>query len=381
MARRSRTRVGWNLLALRREALGGWVYVQGILDAAAAHDAGWQLTAFVTEESRLLVQHLTSVELVQLRVRSDIRALRVAAEHALLPVLAKRHELSCLHNFSGTAPPLRGLATALTVYDLLIFHRPASTTRLKRWYLRHAVPASIQRADALLPISEATAADVRRHFPVGRAHVAVIPPIIGKGWYPATDAECAALRQEFSLPPKFWLYVAAGYEHKNHHGLFHALAILRAAGHEPWPLVLRGVQLELQIRRAAEFGVADLVHIAPPMNQDQMRVLIGAAAACIFPSLFEGAGIPGLEAMACAAPLIASDIPTSREFLSGYAELFDPSDPHQIAEAMLRVQRNPPVRDGLRALGNRQLQRQRPAAVASTLFSAYDAAISRSINS
>ena len=171
--------------------------------------------------------------------------------------------------------------------------------------------------------------------------------------------------------------VSTGYPYKNHEGLLQALALLRADGFEPWPLVLRGQYLEPHLRRAAELGVADLVRVIPPLEQAQMRALYGAAAACVQPSFFEGGGLPGMEAMACATPLAASDIPTSREFLAGYAELFDPARPRGIADAMLRMQRTPPDRDGLRRIADRQLQQQRPAAVASKLYSAYEAAAAR----
>lgn len=377
MLGRDRPRIGWNLLSVRREALGGWLYTKALIEAVSAHSQGARLVAFVTAESRPLVEHLSSTDVVDVRVNSDLRTLRIVAEHTRVPSLARLHGVDCLHNFAGTAPRVTGVATALTVFDLLVFHRPEVFAVAKRLYLRQAVPASIRRADVVLPMSEATATDVRQRFPIDESRVVVIPPVVDDSWYPPARDECNELRQSLGLPMEFWLYVANGYPHKNHEALLRALACMRSGGVEPWPLVLRGSDLEPRMRRAAELGVADLVRVIPQVDQSRMRALYGTASACVFPSDFEGGGLPALEAMACAAPLLASDIPTNREFLATYAERFDPHDAQQLADAMVRMQRTPPDHQALALASRAQLRSKRPQAVAHTLLAAYDSAIAR----
>ena len=145
----------------------------------------------------------------------------------------------------------------------------------------------------------------------------VIPPILESLFTPASQASVELWRAQWKLPPKFWLYVAHIYPHKNHARLLEAYRGYVAATREPWPLVLRGDSQPEGLNiwhLAAQLQIGDHVVLLPGLRREEMPLLYGAASALMFPSLYEGAGMPVLEAQACACPVVASNIPAVREF-------------------------------------------------------------------
>lgn len=370
-----RLRIGWNLLSLRRDVLGGWQYVRGVVSAAAAHAPEAVFHALVTPESLPMIEDLPCVVTEVLHFPNGIRPLRVAVEQAMFARFVRRRDLHVAHCFAGTVPRGIQAAVALTVYDLLVFSRPQAFPIVKRAYLRFEVPRSIGRADVLVPISASTGNDIMTRFAIPSERVHPLPPVLTEEWRRSPDDAIEALRARLSLPSRYWLYVANGYVHKNHVRVLEALARIRSGGGAPWPLLLRGAGLERVFAQAADLGLADLVYPVPPLPQVDLVTLTSGASGCVFPSLFEGVGIPVLETMACGVPLVASDIPTNREFAVGYARLVPPDDAGALASAMLEVQAAPPDSQDLARAAVEVLARCHPAASAARLIRAYEAAI------
>lgn len=368
-------RIGWNLLSVRRDIVGGWNYVRGVVSAAAAHAPNATFVALVTPDSLPIVEDLKGVIPEVHRFSNRIRPLRVIAEHALAARFAEQRKLNVLHCFGGTVPRGINAPVVLTVYDLLVFSQPSALPWLRRAYLRSEVPRSIRRADILVPISASTGDDIRARFTIPTERIHSLPPVLAEQWNRAGEGAIGELRGRLALPPRYWLYVANGYAHKNHIRALEALARIRYAGDSPWPLILRGANLEHVFARAAELGVADLVRSVPPLSLADMAALTSGASGCLFPSLFEGAGIPVLEAIACGVPLVASDIATNREFAADYARLVPPDDAGALASAIMAVQSEPEDPDELARRAATIIARFRPAAMSSRLMRAYEAAM------
>jgi glycosyltransferase involved in cell wall biosynthesis len=164
-----------------------------------------------------------------------------------------------------------------------------------------------------------------------------------------TDGDIAAIRDRLGLPGAFAVYPAKAWPHKNHLRLVAALKILRDRGVEV-PMVLTGAQGGREVPILAEadaLGVRDLVHFAGFVTPSELSALYRMARMMVFPSLFEGWGLPILEAMVADLPLACSTATCLPAITAGAAELFDPTDPDAIAAAVARVWQDDRLRERL----------------------------------
>ena len=369
-------RIGLNLLHVLPEINGAWSYLEGLLGALAGNPCDARFVAFVTPASAAVVPRCGRFETVCVGLPSSIRPLRVLFENTALDALARRHRVDTLHHFTGTLPLGGTLPTVVTIYDLMAMARPEPFRRLTRLYLRTMVRRAAAHADMITPISHATAEDVARRFGVAAERMRVVRPTISPRFRPLPPEEVEAFRRRRSLPRAFWLYVAYPYEHKNYVRLLAACARLRAE-RRAWPLVLRATPSPRLTELVAESGLGDAVVLLPSLPEAEMPLLYAAASAFVFPSCFEGAGLPLMEALACGCPCAASDIPSTREFAHDAVLTFDPLDVGSIARGMAAIHDSPAERERLRAAGLSRATDFRSGACAAAFLEAHAAARTR----
>jgi len=201
----------------------------------------------------------------------------------------------------------------------------------------------VSNAAVLLPMSHSTASDLESMLGARPERLTVVPPVLEPGFRPAAAEEIANCRAKYGLPDAFWLYVAHMYPHKNHERLLRAYRSVKSVMPSAWPLVLRGdptPALPDLAGLVAELGLSHEVLLLPRLGRTELPALYSAASALVFPSIYEGAGIPVLEAIACGCPLLASGIPAVREFAGDAARYFDPLDVDQMAGEMLAFAAN-----------------------------------------
>jgi glycosyltransferase involved in cell wall biosynthesis len=374
-------RIGLNLLHALPEIGGGWNYIANLVRALAEHDNTNTYIAFVTEVSECIVPPNSNITTVRIGLRSAIRAQRVLYENSILQLLAIRHHLDCMHWFASTQAFMNSVPGAVTVYDMQPFLHLANYSRAKRIYLQVMVSRSARRARMFLPMSEATAQDLSRVLNVGRARMTVIPPIMEARFKPATAEAVAGLRIKYKLPEKFWLYTAHMYPHKNHVRLLHAYRMLKSGKTAPWPLILRGDPAGAEHEVLTAITHLDLqkdVIMLPRLGEEELPLLYSAASALIFPSLYEGGGMPVSEAMACGCPVIASDISATREFAGDAALYFSPLSIDSIAEAMQDFQNHVADEERMRRLGLIRATEFRALPVIRKLLGAYTSTVQKS---
>ena len=166
---------------------------------------------------------------------------------------------------------------------------------------------------------------------------------------PPTDHDIVAARDRFALPERFAIYPAKAWPHKNHLRLVAALKVLRERGIDV-PVVLTGEQGGRDIPVLAEadaLGVADLVEFVGFVTPKELRALYELASMMVFPSLFEGWGLPVLEALGAGVPVASSNATCLPALTAGAAELFEPKDPLAIATAVARVWKDDLLRERL----------------------------------
>jgi alpha-1,3-rhamnosyl/mannosyltransferase len=342
-----------------------------------------QYVCYCSRESADIVPARANFRKVRIRVPGTSRPARILYENSVLQWRARLDRVDLMHWFGNTIAIACSTPSVVTIHDLIMFTNPDSHPLPRRAYLRLVLPLSVRRATVVAPVSQSTADGLMRRFRVRRERMAVVPNPVDPHFAPAQPDEVQAIRRKYSLPERFWLYVAHCYPHKNHRRLLTAYQRLKTRDPAAWPLVLRGETHGMEeplLAGLASENAKDAVRWLPRLSRDEMRALYAAAGGLVFPSLAEGCGLPVLEAMACGCPVIASDIPTTREFAGNAAMTFDGTDVNAIAEAMESFARNADLREMYRRRGFAKVAQLRPEIVYARLIQAYRAAARPGLN-
>lgn len=367
-------RIGLNLLHAQPDIGGGWNYISRLVSALSEYGAPHTYVCFVTSQSSSLIPDESKFERVFVDIDSKSRFQRVLYENTILQNSAVKHRLDLMHWFSQTQSLVNVVPSVVTFYDLHAFDKPLSYSKLKRSYLYTMMSYAVRHAALLLPMSHSTAFALRTILNADENRMSVIPAIISPEFQIIGEKETNNFRAKYKLPPLFWLYVAHFYQHKNHLKLLQAYHALKINGFNPWPLVLRGDDQGLlnEIMKAVkQMAMEKDVIFLPRLDEGEMPCLYAAAGALVFPSLYEGAGMPVIEAMACGCPVIASDIPTTREFGGDAVSLFDPLDIESITAAMRIFQEDKDKRLQAHQSGLNSVRDYSPESVAKKLVDAY----------
>ena len=373
-------RIGLNLLHAMPEIGGGWNYIVRLLESLGEYDRENSYVAFVTDKSIDIVPRKPNFEIVQTGVNPVSRPQRVLYENTQLQIDARKYRLELMHWFANTIAVANSVPGVVTIYDLQVFETPHTFPRTQRIYLQIMFPHTVRRAALLLPMSETTARTLHHILKARVERMQVVPPIVGASFQPSPPDKVMELRQKYSLPNECWLYVAHFYPHKNHLRLLQSYHDLKLDGSSPWPLVLRGNDQGSRsevVQLVTQLGLENDVHFLPHLSEGELPVLFSAATASVFPSLYEGGGIPVLEAMACGCPVIASDIAAVREFGGDAVFRFNPLDLPSIQNAMKAFQQDAEKRSQARQLGLEQVRNHRPDRVTPKLISAYQRVVLR----
>ncbi|MGC8839105.1 MAG: glycosyltransferase family 4 protein [Anaerolineae bacterium] len=248
--------------------------------------------------------------------------------------------------------PLRDVPTVLTVHDLIFHLFPEYHKPLNYWYLRWTMPLYVRRADAVIAVSEATRQDLLRLYGVPPEKVRVVYEAAAPHFRPAPPEEVARVRSRYGLPPRFLLTVGTIEPRKNLPRLFQALA--RLGGAERPPLVVaggRGWLYEETFRTVERLGLEDQVAFLGHVPEEDLPALYTAADLFVLPSLYEGFGLPVLEAMSCGTPVVCSRAASLREVAGDAACYMDPHDPEAMARTLREAWEDADLRATLRARG------------------------------
>ena len=358
---------------------GGWNYIARLVESLGECDRENSYVAFVTDKNVGMVPRRPNFETVVVGINAASRAQRVLYENTTLQVVARKQRLDLMHWFANTIAVANSVPGVVTVYDLQVFENPQAFTRVHRIYLQALLPHAARRAALLLPISRTTAQVLCNILEARLERMQVIPPIVHVSFQPVSSDKIIELRQKYNLPDQFWLYVAHLYPHKNHLRLLQAYCELKSAGLSPWPLVMRGDDhgAGKEARRlVTQLGLNNDVRFLARLPEGGLPVLYSSATAAVFPSLYEGAGIPVLEAMASGCPIIASDISAVNEFGGEAVVRFNPLDVTSIRNTMIAFQQDTQERFRVRQLGLERARSHRADRVIPKLVGAYQRAVS-----
>ena len=250
-----------------------------------------------------------------------------------------------------------------TIHDLITFVYPQmAPNAMARLSIRLFNALAVRTSRAIIAVSRSAAQDLERCFPAARGRIAVIYEAADAIFAPQPRDRIEQVLEKYKLPPQFALFLASNKPHKNLARLMDAWQImvrdwkLRAgaptiADLQSPALVVAGHRdpryTEAE-RRAQELGIEANVKFIGAVSNEDMPALYSACSLFVFPSLYEGFGLPPLEAMACGAPLACSKASSLPEVAGNAALLFDPLRPDDIAAACRRILTDTALQSDLR---------------------------------
>lgn len=277
-------------------------------------------------------------------------------EQLTIPLDLRREKVDLFHAPHYVLPPLTPCKSIVTIHDCIHLRFPQYLpNRLGYVYARSSLWVATHRAARVLTVSETSKRDILRYFRVPESKIDVIYNAIDERLGEApTEAEMAQVRERYQLFDPFVLYAGNIKPHKNLERLIEAFNTLRRGGLEHVKLLIIGDEISkyATLRRAVHrYKLHKHVRFFGFVSDTTLASLYRLASVFVFPSLYEGFGLPPLESMAAGTPVITSNVSSLPEVVGDAALLIDPYEPGEIAAAMRRVLTEPELRDDLRARG------------------------------
>ncbi|PYT23209.1 MAG: glycosyltransferase family 1 protein [Acidobacteria bacterium] len=342
-------RIGVNALYLIPGGVGGTeIYLRHLLAALAEIDRTNQYYVFTNLETGAdLAPKQANFTTVRQRVNAAFRPARIIWEQTVLPLSVATRDIDVLLNPGFTAPLICGRPQVTVFHDLQHKRHPEYFRWFDLPFWRTLLFWSAQLATLLIAVSEATRADLENYYRLPREKIRVVP----EGVTPRFS-EIARARPA-SPPEPFLLTASTLHPHKNLDRLLRVFTEFRRTRPE-YRLVITGVRgfdtEKLEQLRVA-LGLAEAVEFTGWIDRDKLFTLFERAWAFVYPSNFEGFGLPVLEALAAGVPTACTEIEPLASMAGEAALLFDPSSDAEMLEALVRITSDEALRTKLTAAG------------------------------
>jgi len=279
---------------------------------------------------------------------------RILWEQAVAPFAVPHAHLDVLLCPVNVVPLAVAVPTVVTVHDLAFLAHPEAFVPAKRRYLAAMTRLSTHRARRVIAVSAHTAADLTRYFNVPPAKITVIPNAADPAFRPAANpADIAAFRQSMGLPERFVLAVGTLEPRKNLRRLVDAFARIAPQAPEVSLVIVGGAGWRTSdlAPHVASLGLGERIRFAGYVENGDLPRWYQAATVFCYPSLYEGFGLPPLEAMACGTAVVTSNTSSLPEVVGDAALTVDPTDTPAIAAALLYLLTDDALRATLAAAG------------------------------
>ena len=372
------------LLSLGQNYRNGGVsrYIRYLLTELARRPGSHEYTVFVNgqEVAEQLQARHPQITYVSASWPESQPAARVAWEQFSLPTLLRQRHIEVLHSpvnvLPARLPP--SCATVVTLHDLAFLRFPAVLTRAKRLYHRTFTIRSLRRATMLITVSDSTKQDAHELVGIPTEQMQTVYPCIDERFSNVLEEEqIKEFREQKGLAEGYFLYLGTLEPRKNIPTLIEAYARLRQKYKVREKLVLAGGKGWLYdeiFAKVQQSGMQSEVVFPGFVSDSEQARWYAAASAFVYPSLYEGFGIPVAEALACGIPVVTSNSSSLPEAGAGIALCVDPLDAEAISEAMQRTISDPGLRERGRVAAPAVAQRFSAAAMAEQTVAVYEQA-------
>lgn len=334
----------------RSAGIHGYIFhVLAHLKATAPPD--WRFTALLGPSSRAAFEGI------------DLRRSRWDTEHPLRRILWEQlaqpwqlGDFDLVHALAFVSPLILSRPSVVTVYDLSFIHFPQVLPAARRLYLRLFTRLSCQRARRVIAISQSTARDLTAALGISPSKIDIaLPGYDALAYHPLPAEQIRAFRAAKDLPDRFWLFLGTLEPRKNLPMLLRAYAAIPPASR--LPLILaggKGWDYEPIFQAASQFGLEGQVRFPGYVPVEDLPLWYNSAEAFVYPSVYEGFGLPVLEAMACGTPVIVSSVSSLPEVVGSAGVCIRPDDESAWTAALVRAAEDSYWRQDARERGLQQ---------------------------
>jgi glycosyltransferase involved in cell wall biosynthesis len=356
-------------------------YIFTLLEGLAALDAGQEYTAFMHPKDADRASDSPLARAAHLRLLAPARwsadgpVRRIAWEQFALPGTLRTLGIDVFHAPANVLPARLPCPSVVTVHDLAFMRYPQFFRPARRLYQRRLTARSVARATHVVAVSESTKRDLIELMRVPEERLHVIYPGIAADFQPVGDPKIlASFRAKHGLPERYLLYLGTLEPRKNLLTLVEAYARLHGQMADAPPLLLAGAKgwyYEPLFSRVRALGLERFVVFPGYVARDEQPLWYAGAELFVFPSLYEGFGLPVVEALACGTPTITSNVSSLPEVAGDVAWQVDPRSAEALARLMREVLADGAARDRMARAGPawaRQFSITRMARAYATLY-------------
>ncbi len=301
-------------------------YIANLIHALPGADPAFSYTVFTGRQGQVTDPRL-AVRATPWSTESPAR--RIAWEQIIQPAALWRARPDLVHALAFVTPVLSRIPSVVTVYDLSFVHMPERLPAARRLYLRLFTRRSCRAARRVIAISHSTARDLAATFGISPEKIDLAVPGVGEQFRPLPPGQVADFRQRSGLPDRFLLFVGTLEPRKNLPVLLRAYAALPPADRAAVHLVLAGgvgwMPDEI-FRTIEQLELAETVHLPGYVPAEDLPLWYNAAEALVYPSVFEGFGLPVTEALACGTPALVSEASSLPEAVGDGGLCLPPGD-------------------------------------------------------
>ena len=272
------------------------------------------------------------------RLNTENPLTRIIWEQLVWPIESAYSRLDMLHSMAFVTPLWRTVSkTIVTVFDLSFIHHPERYSPLKRLYLQTQTRRSCRQATTVIAISESGRQDIHKLFGVPLERIEVVYPGVDPIFQPASAEAIAQFKKEKQLDRPYILHVGTLQPRKNIPMLIEAFAQLR---HPSMELILvggKGWLYDEIYARVEQHGLKNHVRFMGYVPDTELPLWYNGATALVFPSVYEGFGMPVTQAMACGTPVITSNTSSLPEVVGNAGMMFNPHDSAELVSCLDRI--------------------------------------------
>lgn len=265
------------------------------------------------------------------------------------PVEVFTGEIDIFHSPHSIPIPIKKAKLIVTIHDLFFLKYPELVDRYVREDHRRLSMGYLSKANKIITVSNSSKKDIIELLKVDPDLIDVIYEGVDNTFRVIKDeTSLKNIRERYKLPQKFILFIGTLSPRKNPNGLIEAIAELKKRGLQDLCLVMvgpKGWRAEETLRLISKRNLEDCVRYLGYVPYEDMPFIYNISSLLVYPSLYEGFGLPPLEAMACGVPVIASNVSSMPEVLEDSALLVNPYDPYEIADSIENVIQNKSLRD------------------------------------
>ena len=313
----------------------------------------------ISNISKFSKTSLQNVKLKQVLGIFSNPILKIFWEQVILPFSLWKEKIDVYHA-PGFALPfihIKKMKNIVTIADMTFFSHAMYHTFLKKMYFKQVIPYSLKKAEKIITISENTKLDILKEFSISEKKIEPIYLGVDEIFSPREKEICISILKKYGVEQPYILFVGMLEPRKNIPGLINAFAALENKNQKLVIVGKKGWLYEKIFAQVKKLNIENEVRFTGYVPDEDLPFFYSSATCFVYPSFYEGFGIPILEAMACGCPVITSKNSSMQEIAGDAALLINPNSVESITKAMERIMQSPKIQHELKEKAQKQAKK------------------------